>query len=113
MSNWQIAHNDPGKLAVIQMPNEVKQLKFVVITGNCFATKDGVWVQLLGPEVEKHLPPFLNAFGVKWSAYLKFLETVITEVLPSNEKNMKNDTCFCCTELNSQRVYWKADLEGM
>jgi crotonobetainyl-CoA:carnitine CoA-transferase CaiB-like acyl-CoA transferase len=88
VATWQIIQHDPVKLAVIQTPVETKLLRNSIVTTNAFCTKDGVWVQLLGVDIDRHLPLFLSAFKVKYSTYLNVLKVVVTEVLPSKQKSL-------------------------
>ena len=58
--------NDPEKIMMIMSvdlttyANEV----FPVPTANCFRTKDGQWVQLLGVDMLRHLKTTLFALGI-------------------------------------------------
>ena len=59
--NTNLAHKAPELLDVV-MPK---------MSFDCYKTKDGKWVQLLGVDWIKHVPLMLSAMGIKKQTYLR------------------------------------------
>ena len=58
-----------------------------ICTFNCYKTKDGMWVQLLGLSIGRHLSKVVNALQINMSLYTKLALTVLSKVLFSKEKS--------------------------
>jgi len=74
---------DQSKIVLAQMKPEDFHNLYPVATVNSFRTSDGMWIQLLGVDIKRHLPIIVTALGIKWATYGKALWAVLTEVIPN------------------------------
>lgn len=85
--HWCI--KDHGKLGLFDMAGDVEKLHWQspVFTFNCYSTKDGAWVQLLGLEIKRHAIKTLKALGVLPKAIGGAAWVYLTNVAWSKEES--------------------------
>jgi crotonobetainyl-CoA:carnitine CoA-transferase CaiB-like acyl-CoA transferase len=88
-SMYGVFYKDPEKLKMFLIPPKDLALNHPLATYNAYMTKDGVWVQLLGLDIGRHLPKYLRVFGIQCKTYTRVLTALVLEVVPNyKEKNI-------------------------
>eukprot|EP00658_Telonema_sp_P-2_P019395 TRINITY_DN17653_c0_g1_i7.p2 TRINITY_DN17653_c0_g1~~TRINITY_DN17653_c0_g1_i7.p2 ORF type:complete len:365 (+),score=79.46 TRINITY_DN17653_c0_g1_i7:1629-2723(+) len=77
---------DRGKLVLIKVRHDEFAMLFPIPTFASFQTADGVWVQLLGIDLPRHLPPTLRALGIQCSTYPRAAMSLVKSLL-TTERN--------------------------
>ena len=77
---------DRDKLVLVKVPHSEFAQIFPIPTFASFQTKDGVWVQLLGVDLPRHLPKLLRALGVQLKVYPRAVCTLAKSMI-CNAKN--------------------------
>ena len=81
------ATKDPEKANMFGGTIEDLHWASPVATFNCYKTSDGMWVQLLGLEIGRHIFKVVDALGIKWSLWPSVAWTALTKVLTSKAKS--------------------------
>jgi len=85
----------------MSLSEEESRITHPVATMNTFKTKDGVWLQMLGLDIKKHLPKFLKALGIRFKTYTSLLKAIIFEVITAKGTKLeKFRPIFCVLNKN-------------
>lgn len=74
---------DPGKILGFSLPQREAHLSIPLPSYNAHGLRCGMWVQLLGLDVPRHLPRLLGALGIKASVAVMVAYTLLRHVLPN------------------------------
>lgn len=72
---------DPEKLDLFCLDSSDQRNIFPVPTANSFLTKDGVWIQLLGVDLGRHLHKTLSALGIAGKVYRRLVSPLVSKML--------------------------------
>eukprot|EP00656_Telonema_subtile_P007517 TRINITY_DN13526_c0_g1_i4.p1 TRINITY_DN13526_c0_g1~~TRINITY_DN13526_c0_g1_i4.p1 ORF type:complete len:235 (+),score=47.24 TRINITY_DN13526_c0_g1_i4:211-915(+) len=79
---------DRAKMVLVKVPHEEFAQVFPIPTFASFQTQDGVWVQLLGVDLPRHLPTTLRALGIQFDVYPRvawaFSKSMLTQARSVN-----------------------------
>lgn len=64
-------------------------------TTNCYRTKDGVWILMLGVDLPRHLPKMLKAAGFGPRYWLSRFPHILTKVIPASPGRLAKFKAFC------------------
>eukprot|EP00906_Rhabdomonas_costata_P011320 RCo016069 len=78
-----LVQKDPPKVVIFDRPPQERRNDWPVPTANCFRTKDGMWLQMLGVELPRHLMKTLRGLGIRWRVFPMVLWEVLRSVLPA------------------------------
>jgi len=77
---------DPRKIRGFSIPKEHAHMHMPLPTYNCHGLRCGMWVQLLGLDVPRHLGRLLAALGLRMSVATMVAYTLVRHVLPNRRE---------------------------
>eukprot|EP00301_Raphidiophrys_heterophryoidea_P017800 c2828_g1_i1.p1 GENE.c2828_g1_i1~~c2828_g1_i1.p1 ORF type:complete len:840 (+),score=194.56 c2828_g1_i1:50-2569(+) len=80
-----LCHKDSTKYDALILPPSVFANCNPVVTYNSFQTRDGMWVQLLGVDMPRHISRTLRSLGIVLPTCGKVVWSLLTEVLPNTK----------------------------
>lgn len=82
-----VAIKDPLKLELVLVPIDRIKSNFPVPTANAVRTEDGLWIQLLGVDLKKHIHRTVTTLSPPpLSFYSELLYTILFKVIPNDGK---------------------------